>query len=332
MSKLKNNNIKKYIGCCLALGICTFGSYYIGKEVGLNSALTSKHYPSNKVIATVNGENIYSDKLKANMNILFYMNKNKKYTNEEISKEESQYIEYLTLNKAISKIAIDSGMRADEDAVEENYQSTIKQLSESLYMTEEQILKKFNLTKEEIIESLKEDYLVTKYLKDNSKVLEEEALDYYNSNNDSFIEYRASHILIPTIDSAGNPLLEEEKIKAKEKATSILERIKNGESFEELAKSLSSDSSASNGGDIGYFTKNDVVKEFFNAIEKIEVGQLNPSVIESEFGYHIAKKTDQVKKTFEETKEDILAQLEYEKQSDLVEKIKKESNIEILYK
>ena len=331
MSKLINANIKKLICYGLLLGVCSFSSYCIGKNIGLNSSSTHKHYPSNKVIATVNGENIYSDKLKANMEILFYMNKNKKYTDEEIATEEATYLEYLTLNKAVHKIALDSGMKIDEDAVEENYRSIMEQLQESFYMTEEEILKKFKLSKEGIIENLNEDYLVTEYLKANSIVSDEEALNYYNDNIDSFTDYRASHILISKTDSEGNALSDEDKIKAKEQANSILEKVKNGENFEDLAVSLSADLSASDGGDIGYFTKADVTEQFFNAIKEIEIGQLNPSIVETNFGYHIIKKTDQVENSFETVKEDIISQLEYDKQADLIEKIKEESNIEILY-
>ena len=43
------------------------------------------------------------------------------------------------------------------------------------------------------------------------------------------------------------------------------------------------------------------------------------------------KKTDQIKNSFETVKGDIISQLEYDKQADLIEKIKEESNIEILY-
>lgn len=325
-------NIKKKIAYSILITTSIFGSYALGKEVGMNTPLTSKHYPSHKVIATVNGRDIYSDSFKANMNILFHMNKNKKYTKEELKTEETQYLDYLTLNNAIYEIATKEGVTIDDQSVYESYSTIIDKLSESLYMNEEQILKKFKLDKNEILESLRIDYIVTKYLESNSQVSDEEALEYYNNNTEEFIQYKASHILISNQDRSGNELLDSEKELAKQEALSILDRVNNGESFEELAKKYSEDGSSSDGGDLGYFEKGDMVENFQKAIEEIEVGELNPNIVETPYGYHIVKKTDELKKPFENCKEDILTALSYEKQTDLIKKIREESDITILYK
>ncbi len=82
-----------------------------------------------------------------------------------------------------------------------------------------------------------------------------------------------------------------------EKAQKILEEAKKGEkSFEDLAKENSNDPSvAENGGDLGFFKKGSMVKEFdevaFNP--DFQVGQVWPELVKTQFGYHIIKKTDQ---------------------------------------
>lgn len=324
-------NIKKKIVCSVLLAVSIFGSYRLGKEVGMNTPLTSKYYPSHKVIATVNGKDIYSDSFKANMNILFHMNKDKKYTKEELKTEESQYLDYLTLNSAIYEIATKEGITIDEQSVSESYSTIIDKLSESFNMTEEKILKKFKLDKNEVLENLKIDHIVTKYIEEKCQVSDEEILEYYNDNKEQFIQYKASHILISTKDSSGNELLESEKELAKKEALSILNKVNNGENFEELAKKYSEDSSSSNGGDLGYFGKGDMVENFQKAIEKIEVGELYSDIVETPYGYHIIKKTDELKKPFEDCKEEILTSLSYIKQTDLIQKIREESDITILY-
>ncbi|MHA7647105.1 peptidylprolyl isomerase [Nitrosopumilus sp. S4] len=73
-------------------------------------------------------------------------------------------------------------------------------------------------------------------------------------------------------------------------ALAILERIKNGEKFGNLAKELSTDTgSGKKEGNLGYFTKGMMVKPFEEAAFKLQVGQISEP-IKSEFGYHIIKR------------------------------------------
>jgi len=73
-------------------------------------------------------------------------------------------------------------------------------------------------------------------------------------------------------------------------ALAILDRIKNGEKFGKLAKDLSTDSgSAKKDGNLGYFTKGKMVKQFEEAAFKLQIGQVSEPV-KSEFGYHIIKR------------------------------------------
>ena len=89
-------------------------------------------------------------------------------------------------------------------------------------------------------------------------------------------EVRARHILLATEDEA----------KAAKK------KLDAGKGFEELAKELSKDpGSATKGGDLGYFTKDKMVKEFANAAFSMKKGELSGPV-KSSFGYHLIKVED----------------------------------------
>ena len=73
-------------------------------------------------------------------------------------------------------------------------------------------------------------------------------------------------------------------------ALSVLERIKNGEKFGKLAKELSIDSgSAKRDGNLGYFGRGKMVKEFENAAFNLQVGQISEPV-KTQYGYHIIKR------------------------------------------
>jgi parvulin-like peptidyl-prolyl isomerase len=72
-------------------------------------------------------------------------------------------------------------------------------------------------------------------------------------------------------------------------ANQLLERIKKGESFEKLAQENSIDSSRKRGGDLGFFGRGMMVREFEKAAFGLEVGEVS-QVVKTQFGYHIIKR------------------------------------------
>jgi len=72
-------------------------------------------------------------------------------------------------------------------------------------------------------------------------------------------------------------------------ATDILEKIKKGEKFGAVAKQISTCPSSKKEGDLGYFVKGQMVKEFENVAFKLQVGEISEPV-KTEFGYHIIKR------------------------------------------
>jgi peptidyl-prolyl cis-trans isomerase C len=79
-------------------------------------------------------------------------------------------------------------------------------------------------------------------------------------------------------------------VKKQSEAIAILERLKNGESFANLAKQLSIDkASGKKGGDLGFFGRGRMVKLFEDTAFKLEKGQISEPV-KTEFGYHIIKR------------------------------------------
>ena len=74
-------------------------------------------------------------------------------------------------------------------------------------------------------------------------------------------------------------------------AQEIKTKIANGESFANLAKQHSIDSSKKRGGDLGFFGRGMMVQEFEKAAFTLEKGQIS-DIVKTQFGYHIIKRLD----------------------------------------
>jgi peptidyl-prolyl cis-trans isomerase C len=167
----------------------------------------------------------------------------------------------------------------------------------------------------------------------NIEVNDAEAKTFYNENKEDFNkpeQVKASHILVK-VDASATP---EQKAAAKAKAEGLLKQAKAGGDFAALAKENSDDpGSKMAGGDLGFFDRNTMVKEFADAAFALKVGDIS-GVIETQYGYHIIKTTDRKEggqMTFDKAKADIVKSLQDKKKSELfkqlIEKIKAEAKI-----
>lgn len=126
-------------------------------------------------------------------------------------------------------------------------------------------------------------------------------------------ERRASHILVAVKKDAS----EAEKAKAKEKATELAAKARaNPDSFADLAKANSQDpGSASQGGDLGSFSRGAMVKPFEDAVFSAKVGDI-VGPVQTDFGYHVIKVTGITPahvQSFDEVKGRIEAELKRQK-------------------
>jgi peptidyl-prolyl cis-trans isomerase C len=131
-------------------------------------------------------------------------------------------------------------------------------------------------------------------------------------------EVRARHILVENEDEA----------------KAIIEQLKGGGDFAALAKEKSKDPGAAEGGDLGYFTKDQMVPEFAEVAFKMYPGQLsNP--VKTQFGWHIIKVEDKRTKQppeFEKVKDQIESFLTRKAQTEFIAKLRQSAKIERLDK
>ena len=78
-------------------------------------------------------------------------------------------------------------------------------------------------------------------------------------------------------------------VRTEGEAKSILERLKKGEKFANIAQEVSLCPSKKKGGDLGAFGRGQMVKEFENAAFAIDKGEIS-SIIKTKFGYHIIRR------------------------------------------
>jgi peptidyl-prolyl cis-trans isomerase C len=127
-------------------------------------------------------------------------------------------------------------------------------------------------------------------------------------------EVHARHILVATEDEA----------------KTALKRLMGGEEFEKLAKELSKDP-GSEGGDLGWFTKDRMVPEFADAAFKLDVGQVSDPV-KSPFGWHIIEILDKREKTpptFDQVKDQVSRYVVQKAQLAYVTDLRKNAKVEI---
>jgi peptidyl-prolyl cis-trans isomerase C len=143
-------------------------------------------------------------------------------------------------------------------------------------------------------------------------------------------EVHARHILIR---AAAND--EKASKAAEDKIKAIIARLKKGEDFAKVASEVTEDPSGkANGGDLGYFTKDQMVPEFSTVAFKLDKGQISDPV-KTQFGWHVIKVEDKRVKPapkFEEVKAQLEQYVTRKAQADLVTSLRANAKIEKMYK
>ena len=156
----------------------------------------------------------------------------------------------------------------------------------------------------------KRNLAIEDYVK--KSITDDEIQKYYD--DEVIGDMKVRHILIrpDTNDDMSTEEKTEAEEKAKKEAEDLIKKLDDGADFEELAKKNSDDTgSASDGGLIDYFNKDDNMDEaFLNASIDLEEGKYTEEPVKSSFGYHIILKVDQKSKPkLKKVKDDIIQTL-----------------------
>ncbi|WP_339228844.1 peptidylprolyl isomerase [Oceanobacillus sp. FSL K6-2867] len=202
-----------------------------------------------------------------------------KSRNGEAILEEMITIKVLENNYEVTDEDVKAEIKSMKDTYGDQYDSIIEQNFGS---------------EDELREIIRISLLQEAAIAEDIEITEEDLKEEYNRQN---TEIKAQHILVA--DEAT--------------ANEVKQKLDDGEDFAELAKEYSTDGSAEDGGDLGYFSTGEMVPEFEEVAYSMKVDEISDPV-QSQFGYHIIKVNDIRDKEesigkFEDVKEDLRREL-----------------------
>jgi peptidyl-prolyl cis-trans isomerase C len=243
-----------------------------------------------------------NDKVVATVNDYKFYQSDIEHARKQLPPDVKQYSK-AALHKYILKSLIDTHLAAAA-ARKADFDKRPK-ISKRLRRIEDQVLYQAYLD-DQIKGSLSEEQLKKHYQK-------------YLISNSKSDEIRARHILLQT----------------QEQAIEILRQLNQGGDFKNLARKFSTGPSGKKGGDLGYFTRERMVKSFSEAAFATPVGSFTSKPIKTQFGWHIIKvenKRKPISKSFDEIKtqlrEKIIIDLVYK----VISKLRKTAKIKIFSK
>lgn len=279
-----------------------------------------------KVLATVNGENITQDDVNGILNRFV-----DQIDQEQIPLVTRQIVEGLVTQKLIMQFIRDENIEASQADVEAELNKVRKDAQanpELQGQTLEEVLESHGGS----IEDLKRDITISLSLE---KYLEKDLSDqkikaYFEENKSAYdgTEIKASHILVNT----QNMGTEKELAQAREKINKAKAEVDAGKDFAEVAKRYSDCPSKEQGGDLGFFErKGQMVEPFAAAAFSLKKGQVSDP-IETQFGYHIIKVTE-IKKgqdiNFDDIKRNAKVDMMSESLNVLLNELKQKAKIDI---
>lgn len=243
-----------------------------------------------KIIARVGNDIILLSDLSKQIN---QMKSAKMYTDQM---NEGMVLSQMIESRLIIQKAKELNYTVDENKIRAAAEKQIRTIKAKFESEEDYIreLRKMKLTNSDLIkyftDTMTEQALTQQFYQKQIaiKVMisDKEMLDFYNANKDTLaikpITWNIGMILRSIQPSESTDKAQLNAIKA------IQARLKAGESFAALAKSDSQCPSAEQGGDLGFFSRGMMVKEFDDGAFALKVGEIS-DVVRTQYGYHLIK-------------------------------------------
>lgn len=245
-------------------------------------------------VAKVNGVAITNKDVDRAVKVLLSQNRVPQPTPPEIMKQAQS----AATDQLISaELLFQAGQKLEIKDLDKQIVDKIAQNKAKFPTVEEfeKAMKSLEMGEKDMEEFTRKDIVINNLIEKNilSKITVPDAdvKKFYDDNLEKYFKkqesVKASHILIG-VDEKATP---EDRKKAKEKIEAILKKVKAGEDFAALAKTESTCPSKAQGGDLGVFTRGQMVAPFEKAAFDLKPGEVS-DIVETQFGYHIIKLTE----------------------------------------
>ena len=251
------------------------------------------------------------------------------------------------VNELVVKALLDEEIAKRKiEATNEDIQNELKTIIDKVGSKEQlnSMLKQRGVSNAQFTEDLKTQIKIKKLVNSVEKIniSDNDAKKFYDTHKQEFVhgeQVRASHILVsasvtdmikaikdknPNMSAEDlNKEVEKQMAEQKAKAESLLAEVKkNPADFEKIAKKSSDDkASGERGGELGFFPKEAMVKEFADAAFSMKPNTISETIVKTPYGYHIIKVTDRMEAgtaPFDKVKDEIKFYLETQKQIEVL--------------
>lgn len=247
-----------------------------------------------------------------------------------------QILEQLINEELLLEEAERQKFSVSPEAVEERFAALRARFPSEDVFTQE--LSRRGLTAEQlkknIHDGLMRHQVITKEIVEKVSVTPQETEAYFKDHKDKYVQEESVHARHILIKVAADASPEDDK-KAKDQATTVLDKAKKGEDFAKLAQEYSEGPTKDRGGDLGYFGRGQMIQPFEEAAFSLKTGEIGGPV-RTKFGYHIIKVEDKKESkqlTYEEVqdrvKEDLTTEKVNTRYQEYIEALRKKAKITI---
>ncbi len=293
-------------------------SFALGATVVFATSLWAKTEKKEEVAALVNGEPIVAAAVQGEIKGILARSQEqgRKPSDAEMASLRESVLEKMIKLELLSQESKKAGISVNSTDIDNELKGYKKGFADDKVFAK--ALGEAGITEAVLRKQIGKNLTIQKFIdtkfKGKVQITEQDAKDFYNSNQDKFAQpemAHARHILIAAKEA--EPKADKDRKRAK--LVQIKKQLKDGADFAELAKQYSDCPSKERGGDLGFFPRGQMVKPFDQAAFKMMPGDIS-DIVETEFGYHLIKleeKKPAKTVSFDEAKAKITAYLTQEK-------------------
>jgi len=289
-------------------------------ELEMNAVQPEAKVDENALVVSVNGKDIKQGEVEKELQNILMQYQGRVPPQQMVQLQpqlEKQAVESL-INKQLLLEELDK--QNIEVSIEE-IDAEVKKVSDQFETPEKlkEQLMQMEISEEKMRNDIKQNYRIEKLIKGKLPeitVTDEDINLFYKGNPQNFIvpeQIQASHILLSLEPDASDEIKKEKR----NELQAVLEKIKKGDDFAELARTYSDCPSKEQGGELGSFPQGAMVKEFEEVAFNLKKDEVS-DVVETQFGFHIIKLTGRTEASttpLEQVKGQISSYLEAQKQS-----------------